>query len=189
MSSWLCGPLTCLPVCDGGAAHLQLTPPRRQPRSQAGAPPPPPRFGRGLGRDAPSPTFLSPRPSPGSIPSLRLTVDVQDDVPTVLSHCTHGHARVAARVGGPGAGQGEDPAPREDLCPQKEAHVKLRTAAPTRSHAGPAAGHPWAACPRPQSPPTMRGSRELSPGLGTSAGWWTSYIGAPSRAGLWLRSP
>lgn len=73
--------------------------------------------------DAPSPISLSHWPGPGGLPSLRLTVDVEDDVPAVLTHCTHSHAGVAARIGGPGTGQHEDPAPREDLCPQTEAHM------------------------------------------------------------------
>lgn len=47
-------------------------------------------------------------------------MDVQDDVPAVLAHRIHGHAGVAARVGGPGPRQGEDAAPGEDLHPGRK---------------------------------------------------------------------
>lgn len=114
------------PVHDRGAP-LQLTPRdgshgRRLVPPAANCPLP---FGRG--GVAPSPSFLSHWPGPDGTPSRRLTVDIQHDVPAVLTHRAHGHARVAARVRGPGSGQGEDPAPREDLRPQKEAHVSLCT--------------------------------------------------------------
>lgn len=72
-------------------------------------------------------SFLSHWPGPDGLLRLRLTMDVQDDLPAVLARCAHGHTGVAARVGGPGAGQREDPAPREDLRPQTEAHVRLHT--------------------------------------------------------------
>lgn len=105
-------------------------------------------------------------------------MDIEHDVPAVLAHRTHGHAGVAARVRGPGTGQGEDPAPGEDLCPQEEAHVSLCTSGDSthtfmswpccRAHLGSSLHTP--------EPPKGQGNRELRPELGTAAGRWANYI-------------
>lgn len=105
----------------------------------------------------PQPQLLEPLAWTGQHPSLRLTVDKEHDVPAVLTHRTHGHTGVAARVRGPGTGQGEDPAPGEDLRPQEEASVSLGTSG-SSTHTSPSGV---------QTPelPQVPGNLELCPDL------------------------
>lgn len=159
------GPPASPPVHHGGA-HTPMTPHMEAATVSAPTHPSP----SGYGRDVPSPTFLSCWPGPGGLPSLRLTVDMEDDVSAVLAHCTHGHAGVAARVRGPGTGQREDPAPREDLCPQKEAHTSLCTSR-VSTHTFPS----WPCCRacegsglRTLRAPPTQGNWEWYPDLDTS---------------------
>lgn len=103
-----------------------------------------------MGWGCPQPQLLEPLDWTRQHPSLRLTVDIEHDVPAVLAHRTHGHAGVAARVRGPGTGQGEDPAPRKDLHAQEEADVNLGTSGGS-THTSPVGS-------RPQSSPQCRGT-------------------------------
>lgn len=48
-------------------------------------------------------------------------MNLQDNVPAILTHSTHCYAGVAARIGGTGAGHCEDLASGEDLYPRGKA--------------------------------------------------------------------
>lgn len=82
-------------------------------------------------------------------------MDVQDDLPAVLARCAHGHTGVVARVGGPGTGQREHSAPREDLSPQTEVHMRLRTTHPHLPKLALASGTPGQPAPDLQLPPVQ----------------------------------
>lgn len=157
------GPRTC-PPSPVGVLSPQPTPTLEAAAASGQrllhpATPPSPRYVGDIRR----PSFPSRWPTPDGLPSLRLTMDVQDDLPAVLARCAHGHAGVAARVGGPGTGQREDPAPREDLRPQTEAHMRLRTSqASTHTLSWPRRRARPGSLPDRQTPPRHRRTRSCA---------------------------